>query len=146
MMELFTATDILDSFKPQSPEHYRRGFLEHLKRNGRKEKPQTTTLKAGIDHGRWVTKCPCGGAIALHPQWQFAACLTCGRSWTSIEFPPPELLAKIEAIVTLRARGVSAPHQSPKRFWTWSPEETLEDLRRKNRRHGWEVPPEEVEP
>ena len=138
MLKLDTATEIFDSFKPETVEDYRKNFRLHMLRTNRIEQPQGQPLKAGIDCGRWVVNCVCGGGIAIHPSWQFAACFTCGRSWSSIIFPSEEFLAQLEPI--LKARAAGAIRRDPRRFGSWWPEETLEDLRRENIRHGWSVP------
>lgn len=138
MMKLETATEILDAYKPQDAGEYRIAFLDHLKRNNRKEQPQPGALKAAIDCGRWVVDCQCGSGIALHPRWQIAACFLCGRSWWQVEFPAPYFLDQLEEIFRLRPAG--SIHRNPQRFWSWKPTETREDLVEENRTHGWQVP------
>lgn len=140
MFEFDTATKVLDGLRPQTADDYRIGFRRHLLRMERAEWPQEQPLRAGVDCGRWVVNCVCGGGIALHPDWQFAGCFTCGRSWSKIIFPTPEFLAKVDAI--LRGRPPGTIRKDPRRFWSWWPEETLDDLRRQNIRHGWSVPEE----
>lgn len=138
MLELDTATQILDSFSPKSLRDYRDGFRRHMMVTNRREKPQSEPLHSGIDCGRWIVNCVCGGGIALHPDWQFAACLTCGRSWSKVIFPTPEFMARLEVI--FRQRPPGSIRHDPRRFWSWWPDETLEQLTAENIEHGWTPP------
>lgn len=144
-MQLDTATEILDGVRPPKPKtvgEYRQAFLHHMEQTGRTEQPQTEPLKAGIDCGRWVVNCDCGGAIALHPDWQFAACFTCGQSWTTIEFPTPAFMKELTKILEQRPPN-PLRRNDRKWLWSWWPSETLDDLRKENRDHNWQ-PPEET--
>lgn len=138
MMELETATQVIDGYRPTSAAGYRAAFLQHLALYGRKERPQVTPLKAGIDCGRWVVDCECGGGIALHPDWQIAACFLCGKSWSKVEFPSKEFMKQIDEILSMRPPG--SVRKDPKRFYSWWPEETIKDLIAENQKHGWPVP------
>lgn len=139
MMQLDTATQILgDGSTVRALEDYRTFFRNHLRAMKRARQPQSTPLRAGLDCGRWVVNCECGGAIALHPEWQYAACLTCGREWTEIIFPTEEFMLQLEKILTMRPPG--RIRKDPRRFWSWWPEETLRDLIVENVTRGWPVP------
>jgi hypothetical protein len=127
-----TATTILNV---RSPEEYKARALAHLKKHKRYYQPQDEPLVAGFDCGRWVVNCACGGGIALHPDWQYAACFTCGKAWTSVQFPTPEFMEQLRRILEVRPAG--SVRGNVKRFWSWWPGETLDDLRRENRRRGW---------
>jgi hypothetical protein len=137
-MQLDTATEILDGFRPRSVSEYRMAFINHLARHGRREQPQPESLKAGIDCGRWVVNCECGSGIALHPDWQFAACLLCGRSWAAVEFPSPVFLIQLEKLFRQRPPGTLS--KNVRRFWSWWPTESLEDIVAENTENGWVIP------
>lgn len=143
-MQLDTATQVQDAYKPQSQSEYRGAFLHHLQRNNRKELPQLEPIYAGIDQGRWVVPCEhCGSGIAFHPQWQFAACFLCGRSWTKVIFPDAAMMQQLESIFLLRPverqlRGMPPPNQ--RRYWSWRPWETIADLIAENQKYDWPVP------
>ena len=96
-----------------------------------KEQPQTEPLQAVINHGRWVSSCVCGGGIALHPDWSWAACFDCGRSWSNIVFPEPDVLLSIETVLRLR------PQENQ---WSWNPPESVKDLVAENVRLGHPIP------
>lgn len=136
--DLETATDVLDSIRPLTIGDLKKGFKLHLEATHRRERLQAEPLKAGLDCGRWVVNCKCGSGIALHPQWQFAGCFLCGRSWDKVEFPSDEFLAKVIKVLACRPAG--SIRQNPKRFWSWWPNETIDDLIAENVRHRWPVP------
>lgn len=132
-----TVIDVLPGVT--SEQSYRDKLAVRVK-SGRiqKELPQTDPLFAEIDCGRWVTTCDCNSGIALHPAWRYAACLDCGRSWTDVRFPTAEMLALIDAVLRLRPPGPI--RKSETRWYSWWKDETVADLIRQNRRHGWPVP------
>lgn len=87
-------------------------------------------LVARINCARWIGLCPCGAAVALHPDWPWAGCRGCGRIWTSIVFPDPAFLAQIDAV--LAQRPARPDNVTPYRFYSWEPGETIEDLEIEN--------------
>jgi hypothetical protein len=99
--------------------------------------PQPDELPANIDTGgRWIGFCPCGSAAALHPDWQYAACLSCGREWTVVIFPTAEELAAYDAVLSLRP----ADPGDPLRWYAWHYGQTVDDLIYENARFGWPLP------
>ncbi len=126
-MYIQTAADI---FRLASEAHYRAKVREVLRPKGLSEQPQHEALPVSIIQGRWISRCPCGGAAACHPAWSYAACLACGRSWTRVVFPTPEELAEIDAVLSERPARVG--HVIPTPFYSWEPGQTLADLRAEN--------------
>lgn len=127
MTPIETAADILSV---PTREAYERKFRRHLSRSRKAERPQQATLAAHINTGRWVTPCVCGGGIALHPEWAFAACFDCGRSWTALVFPDAATLRMVDTVL---AERFSRPgHAIPLPFYSWEPGETERDLRKQN--------------
>jgi hypothetical protein len=99
--------------------------------------PQSDPLNASIDTGgRWIGFCPCGSAAALHPEWQYAACLSCGREWTVINFPTAEEFASYDAVLSLRPSDPG----DPLRWYAWHYGQTVDDLIYENARYGWPLP------
>jgi hypothetical protein len=120
-------------------EAYRALVLKMLASRGISEKAQSQPLAAHINCGRWVTPCECGGGIWSQPGWAFAACVDCGRSWESVLFPSHDDLVAFDAVLSLRpSTGVG------RRWYSWIPGQTVEDIERENLRHGWALPPTPV--
>jgi hypothetical protein len=106
--------------------------LESLARERRAITFMDAPLVAHINCARWVTPCPCGSAVPLHPAWQWAGCGDCGLTWTAVTFPDPETLEQIDAV--LAEREARPGHVTPYRFYSWTPGETVDDLRTQNRK------------
>ena len=98
--------------------------------------PTHETLKAEINHGRWIGRCACDAGIALHYQWQWAGCFDCGNTYSQIAFPDTRTLAAVIQILGLRPAGKGGRRH---RYRSWLPSETVSDLQRENRLHGWPV-------
>lgn len=132
-----TATEILSQVRPSSAAAYRQAAERHWARRGLRPQPQADPLRVHINCGRWVTPCPCGGGIAATPGWAYAACFDCGRWWAEVVFPPPALLAALDAVLRLRPAGRST---DPLRWYSWVPGESVEALEAQNMSHGWPLP------
>ena len=98
--------------------------------------PTHETLKAEINHGRWIGRCECGAGIALHYLWQWAGCFDCGNTYSQIAFPDTRTLAAVIQTLGLRPAGPGGRRHLHR---SWVPSETVSDLQRENRRHGWPV-------
>lgn len=105
-------------------------------RRVKRDLPQPQPLYADIDCGMWSARCECGSGIALHPEWAFAACLNCGKTWTQVVFPAPAVLDEVCRVLDLRPNG----KRSSDRFYSWWHEESVADLIAENQRYGWPVP------
>jgi hypothetical protein len=82
---------------------------------------RSTTLRAFINEGRWIAKCPeCNGGVLIHPDWPEAGCPDCGTWFTSINVPAARV--EIEAVLAVR-RPINQ---------NWLPGETVEQLRFEN--------------
>lgn len=80
------------------------------------------TLKAEINHGRWVVNCPCGGAEMADKSFKLFYCLSCmnewlGGKWARVEFP--KNAGNIEKALDKR----DVKNQN------WKPGETLKQLK-----------------
>lgn len=118
-----TAVEIL---RVRTPAQYAAAARLHWAKTRVTEQPQADPLLAHINTGRWVTPCDCGSGVALHPDWQYAACFGCGRTWTSVLFPAPADLAAIDAV--LAARPVRRTGAVKRPFYSWVPSDTIEKL------------------
>jgi len=116
---------------------YRAFHAARLKRAGVKRNPQTTPLMAGLDCGVYLAWCVCGAGVGVDPRWGFAGC-SCGRSWEQVLFPDALLLERLDAVLSLRPPG--SIHLSPVRFYSWTPDQSVDDLFAENQRHGWPIP------
>lgn len=91
-----------------------------------------TTVKAEINHGRWICKCPfCSGAELADKNDKRFFCLSCfnaevGGKWMKVEYP--KNIEKIEAELVKRPKDEN-------RNWT---DETLTKLKDENRKAGVE--------
>ncbi len=110
---------------------WRARFAEFLKKHGIDPMPQDGAVVARINYARWVGSCTCGSSMALHPDWQFAGCLLCGRSWSAVTFPDPETVEAIDAILAQRPTR-PAGHILPYPWYSWRPDKTLEQLAEEN--------------
>lgn len=117
---------------------YRQFVQLGLKRRKLTERPQREPLRIGLDSGVWLAWCPCGSGVAVRPEWEFAGCINCGRTWTDLRFPEPDLLERIARVLSLRPAG--RINKSAVRFYSWRPDETVDDLVRQNIRRGWPIP------
>jgi hypothetical protein len=77
---------------------------------------------ARVNHGSWLADCPCGGAAAIHPEWDEARCLGCGAFGKVLL---PENWREIEAVLLKRPRPEN-------RNWT---DETVDALTVENMYH-----------
>lgn len=116
---------------------YRRFHFERLAKTKVAPLEQTTPLAAGLDCGVWLAWCPCGAGVGVDPRWAFAGC-SCGRTWEAITWPSPALLAQLDAVLSLRPAG--SIRRDPRRFYSWHPTQTVDDLVAENVRRGWPVP------
>ena len=133
-----TLLDLDGAFsRVKTPSDYRNELMKRIAK-GRvaKELPQPEPLHADIDCGMYSARCSCGSGVALTPDWQYAACLNCGRTWTTVVFPDAEMLKAIDRVLSLRPNGKRAAD----RWYSWWHEESVGDLIMQNRRHGWPVP------
>ena len=83
-------------------------------------------LKAEVNHGRWIVRCPyCAGAeLADHADPRFF-CLSCynvgsGGKWLPVQFPGDGRAIEGELL------------KRPEANRNWLPHESVEDLRREN--------------
>lgn len=127
MTPIETAIEIL---RVESPEQYEAAARIRWARTRVAAQPQTEPLLAHLNTGRWVTPCVCGSGVALHPAWQYAACFSCGRTWTAVVFPSDSALAAIDAVLAPRPARPSGAIRRP--FYSWTPADTLEQLLREN--------------
>lgn len=117
---------------------YRAFSHARLQKAGRSAVPQSDPLRVGLDCGVYLAWCPgCRAGVGVDPRWSFAAC-ACGLTWERLEFPGPSLLEQIDAVLSLRPPGTI--NLSPTRWYSWHPDQSVEDLVRENIRHGWPVP------
>lgn len=58
-----------------------------VRANGATVEQSQATLVMFISDGRAVANCECGAGVAIHPEWPWAGCFTCGRTYTSITVP-----------------------------------------------------------
>jgi len=101
------------------------------------------TLKAVVNHGRWLVRCPnkpigCSGAMFASFAEPVFLCANCfspenGGKWYAVEFPANH--AGIEAVL-LKRPAVLAESASNR---NWGPGEKIADLRRENTEHGVEA-------
>ena len=90
------------------------------------------TVKAVLNHGLWIVRCPmgdgCYGEVAANNLEPIFCCVDCGAGWFDVEFPHPDMIARIEAEVEKRPKTrVGMPHAN------WLPGETLAELREATR-------------
>lgn len=94
------------------------------------EGTSTKTVKAEINHGRWIVRCPnCPGAEMADKEDKRFFCLSCdnkqeGGKWLTVKFP--RNADKIEELLKDRKRENQ----------NWLPGETLAQLTRENRKAG----------
>lgn len=96
------------------------------------------TLKAFINHGRWLVRCPCGNAQKASESVRWFYCCACLNRGTQpphmrirVEWPEPKERAAIEAILNLRP---------DKAFQHWLPGESIKKLKAENRRANLPLP------
>ena len=103
----------------------------------------TGTVKAYINHGRWVVECPagCGHAIAASVSNPYFLCTMCGTKtnsgqWFHVTFPAER--AEIEQLLVQRAPAHPTRPNMPYFVNTrnWEPDETVEQLEQENRKRG----------
>lgn len=90
---------------------------------------------AYVNEARWIADCPdkrCNAAQVVTPDDPRFLCAVCSnlanhRRWYRVVFPSPEERAEIEALIGQR------PHVENV---NWTPDESVEDVRRLNREHG----------
>ena len=88
------------------------------------------SVRAEINHGRWIARCLCGGAEDVAPAEPVFYCLSCGNADNdgrvmTIEFPADR--AAIEEALLKR------PEMETR---NWLPGESVDDLITENRKHG----------
>lgn len=89
----------------------------------------TETLKAFVNHGRWIVQCPngCGTAICPSTIERYFVCITCGTVAYHVEFPKVRDMVAIELVLEARARLETR---------NWNGTETIAELRAENRARG----------
>lgn len=99
------------------------------------------SVRARVDHGRWIADCECGGAEYVDPDEPFFYCMSCGNhavggTGRPVIFPQGKLLIEIETAVL--ERGVEDGDDPAKVFEarakdgiarSWNPGESVETLR-----------------
>lgn len=84
------------------------------------------TLKARVNHGRWIADCrACGRGMFAHPEWRMACCAECGAVYRAVEFP-----AGIVEITRLLLERADRENQN------WVPGEPIWKLKFENFAHG----------
>jgi hypothetical protein len=98
------------------------------------------TVEAYINAGRWVAECPAGdgGALCVDRDAPYFLCCVCANAgnhgqWYQVRFPLPA--DEIEQVLLARpeVNGWDAPSRN------WRAPQTVDDLRKENRRHGLAV-------
>ena len=95
--------------------------------------PTSGTVKAVVNHGRWVVECPngCGDALCVSDAARCYICCNCGgKTWYHVAFPRDR--KGIEAVLLQR----KAQHpflNAPTRNWMVG--ETVKDLEAENALH-----------
>jgi len=106
---------------PADTSAYRERVIAKARRVGMPVQVDGRTLTAYVNEGRWVADCPhCFAGISIHPEWDFAACLECCRTYRSVTLPVT--WPDIEAVLDVR----------PVRYQHWQTRESVEDLEREN--------------
>ena len=90
---------------------------------------------AYVNEARWIADCPdkrCNAAQVVTPDDPRFLCAVCGnlsnrRRWYAVVFPSADERAEIEALIAQRPNVENV---------NWSPGETVEEVRRLNRKHG----------
>jgi len=88
------------------------------------------SVKAEVNHGRWLANCPlCGGAEMVSEAWPFIFCMSCGMEDNgshimAVEFPKSK--RQLEAILAVR----------PTENRNWTAVESKRDLLAENVAHG----------
>lgn len=90
---------------------------------------------AYINEARWVADCPdprCNAAQVVTPNDARFLCAVCGnlanhRRWYRVKFPSANQRRAIEGLVSQRPNVENV---------NWTPDETVEQVRRLNREHG----------
>lgn len=114
--------------------------------SGKSNKEQVT---ARVDFGRWIADCKCGAAQYVEPDQPFY-CAECGMAWNDnlaceVVFPPVEKMAEVEAELLERPvlkRGrkdqktIQPPPAEPGLSRSWTPEETVADLKDQRKKRG----------
>lgn len=94
------------------------------------------TVKARVNHGRWIVGCPagCGGAVMASRDMHRFICGDCGSQenggrWYAVAWPAPRMRGEIGVILARR----------PEANRNWDPTETVRDLERENSARGLEA-------
>jgi hypothetical protein len=90
-----------------------------------------TPIEARVDAGTWLVDCECGAGNATDPAWGVACCFGCGAIHTTVVFPAPRTCEAIERLLVARPKPIDR---------AWRPGESLVDLMRENRDHGFDIP------
>jgi hypothetical protein len=81
------------------------------------------TVRAYVNHGRWVADCECGGGMGVWSENRRAACMDCGRVY-GVEWPDPDIRRLAEEALLVRAKLANR---------NWDPaSETVERLQTEN--------------
>lgn len=62
-------------------------YINWLRERGVTYAVKSIVRYARINHGRWVTDCPCGQPVLTHPDWHLACCGACGSIYSMVVFP-----------------------------------------------------------
>ena len=117
---------------------YRVWFAHQLAARGETVISEVTTgpmLKARIDHGRWLADCPyCRGAELVTLDDPVFLCLSCGNvvcmsQFLPVQFPNEQRRNRIEELLIIRPL--------PNRNWRTG--ESVEDLKRENRKNAYRL-------
>ena len=98
--------------------------------------PKSSKLKACIDNGRWIVRCPdCHGAELVSRKWKKFYCISCSNSEHGHKIRPvqfPKNADRIEETLLKR------PHHD---FMYWEPGQTIRQLKSKKEFHrSWTAP------
>lgn len=100
--------------------HDRKAIDFTLRKLGIPTHTETETVKAYINHDRWVANCPCGGAEMVTED-EAMTCGSCGAI-RSVDWPDDVFELEVEL-----------EKRSDRRTRNWYPHERLEDLQRERR-------------
>lgn len=90
-------------------------------------------LKAEVNAGRWIVRCPCGGAQRASKVDRRFFCVDCLNEWVSGQWVRVEWPREIEAIEELLSQRPDRETAS------WVPGESVDDLRSQNAEHLTEI-------